>query len=198
MAEATPQPATTPIPLTDWLWHFVGTETDPVAALAKSLKTGTLFGARNRFSPVGSVSFVERPLPEPLRLRELHDEQQHPRSSCYGLGFSKRWVSARGGLPAIYHPVTRRHEIPPELSWRHVTYTSAEIRDLSSQQEWRVPAKKLLFDAGDEPIVIVGDRSALPLIKSVWDNDGKTIVLTHTVLCQAYYPRDLTLRIRSD
>ena len=89
------------------------------------------------------VCFTEMPLQEVKSMLPVLRENDYTRFSSYGIGFCKKYVFRKKGLPVIYQPRKFLDELPDSLKWRHVNLFMAEEFgvDFTWQREWRINAR---------------------------------------------------------
>ena len=191
--------------LSDWVWHFTRRDNKPFEALKAIVDSGYIKGGTDSFCKDTAICFTEMPLTEAIRQSPALDQQSYARMSDYGIGFHKKWVFARGGLPVIYQPNEFRDKLPSEMRWRHCELDYSRRIDFTWQREWRVPGDRLDFTPEDGGIVVVRtEDEAMQLVYGTMYTDDvhdEVFVdidwryVTHELLRDAKSPSDVEIQI---
>jgi len=140
--------------LTDWVWHLVKRDGHPQETVSRIITEQTLRGSRDHASGETVICFSEAPLRELMNQDEMLSRNAYKRLALYGVGFRKRWLFDRGGLPVIYQPNSLIDNLQPKARWRHVEFDLSKPVDYTWQREWRIRAESLTFEITDAVALI--------------------------------------------
>lgn len=187
--------------LSDWVWHFTNADGSEFDTLKAILQSGHVLGGTDQFCLEPAVCFTEMPLTEAVRQLPTLQAQRYKRLSGYGVGFRKRWIFDRGGLPVIYQPRSMFADLPPTQRWRHCDFDLTQGIDFTWQREWRVPCERLVFTKDDDPTVVVPthDEGLEAVIENFCIDPERDEVfydvafafVSHEALLAASNPRDI-------
>jgi len=187
--------------LSDWLWHFTRRDNQPFETLKQIVSMRHIRGSQDRFCEHTAVCLTEMPITEAIRQSAILDESSYNRFSDYGIGFRKRWIASKGGLPVVYQPNDLRSELGHNSQWRHCEMDFEKGIDFSWQREWRVPVATLTFAASDDLLLVVRTaEEAFQIVNENWEVDFERDefwfdhvwpYITHDRLAAAKRPADI-------
>ncbi|MDF1739354.1 MAG: hypothetical protein P1U86_09350 [Verrucomicrobiales bacterium] len=143
--------------LSGYLWYFCREDRQPEQTILKILADKKILAGEDWDTKKHVTCFTEAPLEEMRKQAIPLRGAGYKRLSLYGVGFSKKFIFANGGLPVIYQPRSDLDALPPELKWRHVDLdlSNDQGNDYSWQREWRINGNLDFQSACREAIVIV-------------------------------------------
>ena len=149
--------------LSDYLWHFCRNDKNPAEAIRSILADKVIKGSIDRDTQEKVVCFTEAPLEQIRRQSPALRNYKFSRFSLFGIGFKKKFVFRRGGLPVIYQPRKdlRNQNFHKKLHWRHVDLDLNEGKgiDYSWMREWRVKDKISFSEYRNHAVVVVPEAS---------------------------------------
>ena len=169
--------------LTDYCFHFLRRDPDPVVTLGTILRNGYLEGRSYRPVTVPTICFTDAPLAEFIQQDQVLESLSYERLSLWGFGFRKSDLFRKGARPVIYQHPNEFSLLDPSIRWRHVDFEPSKV-DFTWQREWRLQTDRLPFTA-QEVVLVIPEVSSV--VRELWHvsidvdvSDGETVLCGQT------------------